>query len=97
MLGLIQLTNLNQFAPQRLLLGLILLTNFKALTYISPTDITVGFDPTNYEVNEADGTAVLSVVLLNGTLERDVTVLFETAPDSSTQDSPGKIQLYYVA
>ena len=41
-------------------------------------------------MNEADGAAILFVVLLNGTLERDVTVVFETASDSATQDPPGR-------
>ena len=35
--------------------------------------VTVGFDPTTYSVNEVDGFVELSVLLLQGTLERDIT------------------------
>ena len=48
-------------------------------------DVTVGFDPELYRVNEADGSATLTVRLLNGILEREVTVLFETSPGTATE------------
>lgn len=44
----------------------------------------MGFNPDNYEVNEIDGQVVLIVDVLNGTLERSVTVLFETSPGTAT-------------
>ena len=52
---------------------------------LSNAVIIVGFNPTVYSVNEADGEEVLFVEILNGTLERDVTVLFETLPGTATQ------------
>ena len=45
----------------------------------------IGFDPEEYAVRETDGQAVLMVRLISGTLERDVTVLFETSPGSATE------------
>ena len=48
--------------------------------------MTVGFDPIMYSVNETDPEATLFVVLLNGTLERTVTVRFETSSGTATQE-----------
>ena len=47
--------------------------------------VTVGFQPVNYTFNEVDGFAVLTVVLLQGALERDVTVQFSTTPGTATE------------
>ena len=49
--------------------------------------VTVGFDPTTYSVNEVDGFVELSVLLLQGTLERDITVQFFTSSGSATEES----------
>jgi hypothetical protein len=46
--------------------------------------VTIGFDPADYTVNEADGSVTLMVRLLNGVLEREVVVDFETTPGSAT-------------
>ena len=48
-------------------------------------DVTIGFEPAEYVVNEVDGQVELIVVLRNGTLEREVTVLFETNPGTATE------------
>jgi len=48
--------------------------------------VTVGFDPVTYFVNEVDGFAELSVVLLEGELERDITVQFSTSSGSATEE-----------
>lgn len=48
--------------------------------------MTIGFDPSEYVVREGDGEAGLIVSLLEGTLERNVTVEFSTAPGSATED-----------
>ena len=53
--------------------------------------ITVGFNPINYVVGEADGQVVLFAEIFNGTLEREATVRFETFPDTAT--SQGTIKL----
>ena len=47
--------------------------------------MTIGFDPEDYVVRETDGQAVLMVRLISGTLDRDVTVFFETSPGSATE------------
>ena len=46
--------------------------------------VTIGFMPVDYTVNEVDGYVTLTAVLIQGTLERDVTVLFQTSPGSAT-------------
>lgn len=46
--------------------------------------VTIGFDPEDYVVGEVDGEVSLIVRLLDGALERTVTVQFTTAPDSAT-------------
>jgi hypothetical protein len=48
-------------------------------------EITVGFNPDNYEVNEVDGQVELIVEVINGTLERNVSILFETSPGEATE------------
>ncbi len=48
--------------------------------------MTVGFNPEIYSVREMDGQAVLSVELLSGILERDVTVDFFTMSDTATEE-----------
>ncbi len=39
----------------------------------------------NYSVNEVDGSVILFVLLLSGTLERKVAVLFSTVDASATE------------
>lgn len=46
--------------------------------------MTIGFNPDNYIVNEADGQVTLFVEVLNGTLQRPVTVLFTTNEGTAT-------------
>ena len=48
--------------------------------------MTIGFNPVDYMVNEVDGSVTLFVEVLDGTLERSVTVLFFTTPGTATQD-----------
>lgn len=45
----------------------------------------MGFNPDTYTVGEADGEVNLIVELLDGTLERVVSVLFETSPGQATE------------
>ena len=45
----------------------------------------MGFDPTEYVVGETDGEVTLFVVILEGFLQRMVTVEFETLPGTATQ------------
>ena len=45
--------------------------------------MTIGFDPDDYTVNEADS-VMLAVRLISGVLERDVIVDFKTTPGSAT-------------
>ena len=44
----------------------------------------MGFQPDEYEVNEDEGSVTLTVRLLSGVLERNVTVFFETSPGTAT-------------
>ena len=48
------------------------------------TAVTVGFDPDVYEVVEDAGSVTLTIRLVDGVLERDVTVFFETNPGTAT-------------
>ena len=48
-----------------------------------PTDITIGFDPASYTVNEDDGFAIFMVVLVRGTLAKEVVVKFYTESGSA--------------
>ena len=48
--------------------------------------MTIGFDPESYIVGEAGGSATLTVRLISGTLERNVTVFFETNPGTASSD-----------
>ena len=50
----------------------------------SLTGAVVGFQPVDYEVNENEGSVTLTVLLLDGVLEREVTVFFETSPGTAT-------------
>ena len=45
----------------------------------------MGFNPDSYTVGEDEGVVNLVVELLDGTLERTVTVLFETSPGGATE------------
>lgn len=49
------------------------------------TVVQVGFDPVDYVVAEPAGEVVLTVRIFNGTLQREITVLFETDPGTATQ------------
>ena len=51
---------------------------------IPSSAVTIGFERTSYTVNEADGTAVVSVAVLSGDLSRAVVVGFNTMDDSAT-------------
>ena len=46
--------------------------------------VTIGFVPEEYLVNETDGSVVLMVHLIDGVLEREAVVSFETSPGSAT-------------
>lgn len=48
--------------------------------------VTVGFNQVNYTVNEEDGSVTLSVALLSGILERNITVPFFTSSGTATQE-----------
>ncbi len=52
--------------------------------------MTIGFRPQNYTVNEVDGTVRLSVILIRGTLERSVSVLFATSSGTATEEGVEK-------
>jgi len=47
--------------------------------------VIVGFRPETYTVNEVAGSIQISVALLNGSLERDVTVPYFTSSGSATE------------
>ena len=50
--------------------------------------VRIGFEETLYTVSEDDGTAVVNVAVLSGTLSSDVVVTLETSDD----DAAGKLR-----
>ena len=48
--------------------------------------MTIGFRQQNYTVNEEDGSVTLIILLISGTLERDVTVPFFTSSGTATEE-----------
>ena len=48
--------------------------------------VTIGFRPQNYTVNEEDGSVTFTILLISGTLERDVTVPFFTSSGTATEE-----------
>ena len=52
------------------------------------TDVTIGFLPDDYSVNEADGTVTLTVRVLAGQLARPVEVDFTTRDGTATSTAP---------
>ncbi len=42
------------------------------------SDVTIGFQPTNYSVNEIEGSVTLTAVVLAGELDRNITINFMT-------------------
>ena len=52
------------------------------------TDVTIGFLPDDYSVNEADGTVTLTVRVLAGQLARPVEVDFTTQDGTATSTAP---------
>ena len=55
-----------------------------SVVYTTYTGVTVGFDPDVYEVAEDAGSVTLIIRIIDGVLERDVTVFFETSPGTAT-------------
>ena len=51
-------------------------------------DVTIGFEPAAYTVNEDDGTVTLFVRVLDGELARPVTVGFNTEDGTATSVAP---------
>ena len=43
----------------------------------------VGFSPTSYTVSEAAGTVTLTVRIISGTLQTQVSTVFSTSPDTA--------------
>ena len=61
----------------------IIRTHTSKLCFIA--DITIGFDPATYEVNENGGTVTLTVKVLTGTISegRDILIRVNTVGDSA--------------
>ncbi len=51
-----------------------------------PSVPTIGFVPDVYNVNEDDGNVNFIIEVIQGTLERDVEVVFTTQPGTATED-----------
>ena len=51
-------------------------------------DVTIGFLPVDYTVNENEGSVTLSVQLLNGELARNIKVEFSTRDSTATSSAP---------
>ena len=52
-------------------------------------EVTLGFQPEEYTVAESDGAITLFVVLLAGSLERNVSVDLQTIPGTATMAGEG--------
>ena len=52
-------------------------------------EVTIGFQPEEYTVAESDGAITLFVVLLAGSLERNVSVDLQTIPGTATMAGEG--------
>ena len=48
-----------------------------------PTGVVVGFGPTSYTVSEAAGTATLTVRVISGRLQTQVSTVFSTSPGTA--------------
>ena len=48
--------------------------------------VTIGFRPQNYTVNEEDYSVTFIILLISGTMERDVTVPFFTSSGTATEE-----------
>ena len=59
-----------------------------SLFALSNTAVTIGFDPTEYFVNETDGSVSLTVRVLAGQLARTVSVDFYTQDGTATSTPP---------
>ena len=55
---------------------------------LSNLDVTIGFDPTEYFVDEAAGSVSLTIRVLAGQLARTVSVDFFTQDESATSTDP---------
>ena len=60
------------------------------LLYLMPVfvGVRVGFDPMDYSVDESAGSINLTIRILEGTLERPVTVSFSTMDGTATSTAP---------
>ena len=59
---------------------------FCAISFFVHAVVTIGFNPLEYEVSEADSRVVLNISIFNGILERDIIINFETRPNSATSE-----------
>ena len=57
--------------------------NSKIYSYSLPTEVVIGFDPEFYRVSEDEGTVTLTVRLLGGVLQTNVSILFSTNSESA--------------
>ena len=57
-------------------------------SYFCFAGVTIGFNRTNYSVNEADGSVALTVQILDGILDRTAVVNFFTTDGSATSTAP---------
>lgn len=69
------------------------LTCYLSSPSITLSVVTVGFAPQNYTVSEEGGSVNLVVMLLQGTLERDISVPFFTSSGTATETGT-RVQAY---
>ena len=58
-------------------------------------EVTFGFDPVQYRVNEDAGTVTLFVMLLDGSLEKEVNLQFSIVEGTAMASGIVKINLVY--
>ena len=64
--------------------------------YTDSTEALIGFETISFSVQEGAGVAVLYVSVLNGALDRNVTVRFSTTDLSATGEPYTAIYIYTV-
>ena len=52
-----------------------------------PTEVVIGFVPSSYTVREDEGTVTLTVRVIRGRLDSDITVEFNTSPGTAVGES----------
>lgn len=61
-----------------------MVTTLNTHWYLPSTGVTIGFQQTEYTVAESSGAVTLTVALMEGSLQRNVTITFRTSRATAT-------------